>query len=58
MLIMPNLSLVKFLLNLKHQIFAEISSGIMLFLRCKSHFEISNVANLATFYFMIVGLEI
>ena len=35
--IMPNLTLVKFLLNCKHQTLAEISSGVMLFLRCKPH---------------------
>ena len=35
--IMQNFTLVKFLLNFKHQIFAEISSGVMLFLRCKPH---------------------
>ena len=35
--IMTNLTLVKFLLNFKHQILTEISSGVMLFLRCKPH---------------------
>ena len=33
--ISQNLWLVKFLLNFKHQLLAEISSGVMLFLRCK-----------------------
>ena len=37
--IMPNFRLDKYLLNFKHQIFAEISSGVMLFLRyCKNIF--------------------
>ena len=39
--IKPKLTLVKFLLNFKHQIFAEISSGVMLFLRCKPHLGFS-----------------
>ena len=40
---MPNLTLVKFLLNFKHQILAEISSGVMLFLRCKPHFSLTDL---------------
>ena len=35
--IIGNFARVKFLLNFKHQILAEISSGVMLFLRCKPH---------------------
>ena len=34
--IIPNLTLVNILLNFKHQILAEISSRVMLLLRCKS----------------------
>ena len=36
--IMPNITLVKFLKNFKHQIFDKISSGVMLFLRCKPQY--------------------
>ena len=40
---MQNFTPVKFLSNFKHQNFAEISSGVMLFLRCKP--QLYNQAN-------------